>query len=114
MKIFGRQPALAISVLTSVILLLSTFGFSWLSGDQAGLVIAAISAASGAATAFFTRPIAPSAFTALVGALTAVATAYGFNLSVESVAAINAVVISALGFITWGNVAPRETALTSG
>ena len=112
MKLFGRQPALAMAIITSAILLLSTMGFHWLSGDQAGLVVAAITAAGGAATAFMTRPIAPSAFTALVGALAAVATAYGLHLTPEQVAGINSVVISVLAYYTYGNVSPIETAVT--
>lgn len=113
MKIFGRQPALALAMITSVVLLLGTFGFSWISGDQAGLIVAAISALGAAAMALFTRPIAPSVFTAAVAALAAVATAYGLELSAETVAAINSVVISVLAFLTWGQVSPVETALTS-
>lgn len=112
MKILGRQPALLIAVITSVILLLSTFGFRWLSGEQAGLIIAAISAGSAAVTAFFVRPIAPSVFSAFVGALAAVAAAYGFELSAETVAATNSVVITLLAFITYGNVSPIETSVT--
>lgn len=112
MKIFGRQPALAISILNAVVLLLGTFGLGWINGDQAGLIVAAIGAASGAVLAFTTRPIAPSAFISLVSALTAVASAYGLNLSAETVAAINSVVVSLVAFVAYGNISPVETAVT--
>jgi hypothetical protein len=113
MKLFGRQPAIALAVITSAVLLLGTLGFDWINGDQAGLIVAAITALGGAAMALFTRPIAPSAFTAAVGALAAVVTAYGLNLTPEQVAAINSVVISFLLFITYGQVSPIETPLTN-
>lgn len=112
MKILGRQPALVIAIVTSAILLLGTFGFHWLTGEQAGLWVAVISAAAAALTALVTRPIAPSAFMGLVGALVAVATAYGLSLSPETVAAINSFVISVLAFLVYGQVSPIETVAT--
>lgn len=111
-KLFGRQPALAIAIITSAILLAGTFGFHWLSGEQAGLWVAAISAAGAAATALVTRPVAPSAFAGLIGALVAVATAYGLTLSPETVAAINSFVVSLLAFLVYGQVSPISTPVT--
>lgn len=112
MKIFGRQPALAIAIVTSAILLFGTFGLKWLSGDQAGLWVAAISAASAVATGLTTRPVAPSIFMGLIGALAAVATAYGLNLAPEVVAAVNSFAVSLLAFFVYGQVSPIDTVVT--
>ncbi len=73
----------------------------------------AINAIAGAANAYLVRPIAPAAFTYAVGSTLAVAGAYGLNLTIEQVAALNAVVIPALALLTRGQVSPQETAVTS-
>jgi hypothetical protein len=112
MRIFGREPTLWISVLTSVVLLLGTMSFRWISGDQAGLVIVAINAIAAAANAWTVRPISPVVFTYAVGALVAVATAYGLNIGTETVAALNVLTITVLGLLTRGQVSPQATAVS--
>jgi hypothetical protein len=113
MKIFGREPALIIAVVTSAVLLAGTLGFRWLSGDQAGFVVAAIVALAAAATAWTTRPIAPSVFTGAVGAVVALVAAYGYELNPETVAAINSFVITVLALLTRGQVSPVETVVSN-
>ena len=113
MKIFGREPTLWLSFGTSVIILLGTVGLHWLTGQQAALVVVAINAIAGAVNAYAVRPISPVAFTYAVGAIIAVAGAYGLNLSIETVASINAIVVPALALLSRGQVSPEETAITS-
>ena len=113
MKILGREPTLWLSVGTSVIILLGTFSLHWLSGQQAALIVVAINAAAGAVNAYAVRPISPVAFTYAVGAIVAVAGAYGMNLSTETVGAINAIVIPALALLSRGQVSPEATAISS-
>lgn len=109
MKIFGREPTLWIGVVSSIIVLLGTFSFHYLSGQQAALIVVAINAVAGAINAYAVRPISPVAFTYAVGALVAVAGAYGLNLSIETVAALNAVVIPVLALLSRGQVDPQAT-----
>lgn len=111
MRIFGREPALVIAVISASLSLLVTFNVG-LSGEQAGALVAVISGALAAVTAAMTRPIAPSAFTGLVAAGVALLSAYGFNVSPETVGALNAVVLAVLALLTRGQVSPtsRETA----
>lgn len=106
------QPAFVLAALNAAIMIVGTVGADWFNGEQAGLLVILINAVAAAITAFVTRPVAPSAFTALISAALAFAGAYGFNLSGETVAAINAAVYPFLAFLTWGNVSPIPTAVT--
>lgn len=112
MKIFGREPTLYLGVISSLIILIGTFGFHALSGQQAALIVVAINAIAGAVNAYVVRPVSPVAFTYAVGSIVAVAGAYGLNLTIEQVAALNAVVIPVLALLTRGQVSPEETRLT--
>ena len=105
MKILGREPALLIATVSAGLSLLVTFGFG-LSAEQAGAMVAVISAVFAAAAAPVSRPIAPSAFTGLVGAAAALLAAYGLELSAEKVGAINAVVLAGLALLTRAQVSP--------
>jgi hypothetical protein len=112
MKLFGREPALVLGLITSAILLIGTFGLSAFSGDQAGLAVALVSALGTAAIGIFTRPLSPSLFTAVVAAAVPLLASYGLNIPIETVAALNSVVIAFLVFLTRGDVSPVETTLT--
>jgi hypothetical protein len=111
MKLFGREPALIIAVVSAGLSLLVSFNFG-LSGEQAGALVAVVSAVFAAAAAAVTRPIAPSAFTGLVAAAVALFAAYGFNVSAEMVGGLNAVVLSVLGLLTRGQVSPATAAVS--
>ena len=112
MKLLGREPTLWIGLLSSVVILVGTFGLKLLTGEQAALIVVAINAIFGAINAYAVRPVSPVAFTYAVGSIVAVAGAYGLNLSIETVAALNAVVVPALALLTRGQVSPVETPLT--
>ncbi|MFE0887930.1 hypothetical protein ACFW4Q_02645 [Streptomyces rochei] len=107
MRIFGREPALLIATVSAGLSLLVTFGFG-LSAEQAGAIVAVISAVFAVATAVVTRPIAPSAFTGLVAACAALLAAYGLELSTEKIGALNAVVLAGLALLTRGQVSPAN------
>lgn len=113
MKIFQREPTLYIGVLSSLIVLIGTFGLDLLNGQQAALIVVAINAIAGALNAWAVRPISPVAFTYAVGSIVAVAGAYGLNLSIETVAALNAAVIPILALLSRGQVSPEETPLNN-
>jgi hypothetical protein len=106
MKIFGREPALIISTISAILSLVVTFNIG-MSGEQAGAIVAIVSAVFGAIVAVATRPIAPAAFTAVVAAGAALLAAYGLNVSAETVGATNAVVLAVLALLTRGQVSPK-------
>jgi hypothetical protein len=108
MRIFGREPALVISGVSAVLSLIVSFQFG-LSAEQAGAIVAVVSAVFAAATAAVTRPIAPSAFTGLVAAGVALLAAYGLEVAPETVGALNAVVLAILSLITRGQVSPTSS-----
>jgi hypothetical protein len=112
-KILGREPALWIGFVSSLIIVLGTFGLHLLSGQQAALIVVAINAVAGGVTAYAVRPVSPAAFTYAVGSLIALAGAYGLNLSIETVATLNAAVIPTLTLMTRGQVSPHKTSITS-
>lgn len=112
MKILGRDPTLWIAVISSLVVLVGTFGLDLLNGQQAALIVVAINAIAGAINAWTVRPIAPAAFTYAVGSILAVAAAYGLNLPIETVASINVTVVAILGLLTRGQVSPQDTAIT--
>lgn len=112
MKILGRNPTLWIAVISALIPLIGTFQLHWLSGQQAALLVVLVNAIAGAINAWTVRPISPVAFTYLIGSVVAVLGAYGLNLTMETVAAINAAVIPILALISRDQVSPVETPLT--
>lgn len=109
MKIFGREPALILAVVSAALSLLVTFQFG-MNAEQAGAIVAVISAVFAAAAAAVTRPIAPSAFTGVVAAGAALLAAYGLEVGPETVGAVNAVVLAVLGLLTRGQVTPSPAA----
>lgn len=111
MKIFGREPALILAVVSAALSLLVTFGFG-MNAEQAGAIVAVISAVFAAASAAVTRPIAPSAFTGLVAAGASLLAAYGLAVGPEAVGAVNALVLAVLGLLTRGQVTPSPAVKT--
>lgn len=106
------EPTLILQFISAALSLVVALGFG-LSSDQAALIVAAITAVFGAVNAFMVRPIAPAAFTALVGAVAALAAGFGFHLSDGVIAAINGLVITALALLTRHQVTPNSTARLS-
>jgi hypothetical protein len=102
----NREPALWIGVLSGSLSLLVALQIGNLSSDQAALIVAAITAVGGVATAIATRPIAPAAFTALVAATAALLAGFHFNVSAGTVAAVNGLVLAVLTLVTRHQVSP--------
>ncbi len=108
-KIWGREPALFIGAISAALSLAVTLGVG-LTANQAGGWTAVISGASAAVTAVATRPIAPAAFTGLVTVSADLLSAYHYDLSASTVAAVNGTVIAVLTLLTRGQVSPVPTA----
>lgn len=106
MRILGREPALWLNSLSAVLGLLVTFQVGGLDAEEAGWIVAGVSAVLGAIAAALTRPIAPQAFTTAVATIASAVAAFGYEAAPTHVAAINAAVLSVLMFLTRGQVTP--------
>lgn len=105
-RVFGREPTLVIGVIASVLSVLVTFNLDWLTAKQAALIVVVLNATLGTVNAVAVRPVAPAAITYLIGAIAALATAYGFAVNESTVGAVNSAVIAVLMFLTRGQVTP--------
>jgi hypothetical protein len=101
-----REPALYIGVVSGALSLLVVLNIGSLTSDQAALIVAAITAVGGVATALATRPIAPAAFTALIAAVAALLAGFHYNVSPGTVAAVNGLVLAVLTLMTRHQVTP--------
>lgn len=107
LRIFGREPAVILGIVSATLSLLVTFNVG-LSSEQAGAIVAVISGLFAAITAALTRPVTPSAFTGLVSVVVALLATYHFNVAPETVGALNALVVAVLVFLTRGQVSPAS------
>lgn len=107
-KIFGRDPALALALISAVIGLLVTFNFTWLSDNQALAITGVVTTGFGILTALATRPIAVTAFTTAVASLVVLVTAYGLEVPREFVGAAQALVVTVLAFFAREKITPNH------
>jgi hypothetical protein len=106
MRIFGREPVVVLNTLAAVLGLVVTLGITGLTAEQAGAIVGVATAVLGGIAAAMTRPVAPQAFTAIVGAGAVLVGTYGYEVSQETVGAINTVVLAALTLLTRVQVSP--------
>ena len=112
MKIFGREPALWVAGINSIIVIAGTLGLSLLTTNQATLWTALIDAIAAVAMALLVRPISPAVFTYLITAIVALAAGYGFNVPEPTVVTVNLAVVPLLTLIFRGQVSPQSTAVS--
>jgi hypothetical protein len=105
-KLFGREPALALNSLAGILGLAVTFQIGGLDATEAGWIVAGCSAILGAVAAALTRPIAVQAFTTAVATIASGVAAFGYEAAPTHVAAINGFVLAVLMFVTRGQVTP--------
>jgi len=108
MKVFGREPVVVLNALSAVLGLIVSLGVTSLSAETAGGIVAVVSAILGAIAAAMTRPIAPQAFTAVVATSAVLVGTFGYEVTQETVGAINLVVLSILTLLTRGQVTPSK------
>jgi len=108
MKLFGREPVVILNTLSAVLGLVVTLGITSLTAEQAGATVAVVSAVLGGIAAAMTRPVAPQAFTAIVAAGAVAVAAFGYEVSQETVGAINTVVLAGLTLLTRVQVTPSN------
>lgn len=92
--ILGREPAVLINAVATLLALFVAFGADWLTVAQAGAIEAVLAAAATAWVAFKVRPLAPTLFTGLITTGATLAAAYGFELSQAQVGSITAASIA--------------------
>jgi len=114
MKLLGREPVVVLNTLSAVLGLVVTLGVTSLTAEQAGATVAVVSAILGGIAAAMTRPIAPQAFTAIVAAGATAVAAFGFEVSQETVGAINTVVLAGLTLLTRVQVTPSSPSAPTG
>ncbi|MFC4146625.1 hypothetical protein ACFO0M_10190 [Micromonospora mangrovi] len=110
MKIFGREPALVIGAIGSLITVLAALGVPGLSAGAAAAITALVTAG---VTAWATRPVAPALYVGAVAAAASLLAEYGFHVSDGTVAAIGGAVVA--GFALFGirpQVTPRSDPAT--
>lgn len=103
MRILGREPALVIGAIGSLLTVAAALNIPGISAGAAAALTALVSAA---VIAFTTRPVAPALYTGAVAAGVAVLAEYGFNVSDSVVAALSGAVLA--GFALFG-VRPQVT-----
>ncbi|MFC8985995.1 hypothetical protein [Streptomyces sp. NPDC057115] len=113
MKIFGREPVVVLNTLAAVLGLVVSLGITSLTAVQAGAIVAVVSAVLGGVAAAMTRPVAPQAFTAIVAAGATAVAAFGYEVSQETVGAINTLVLAVLTLLTRVQVSPAPSAPAS-
>ena len=108
MKIFGKEPVVVLNTLSAILGLIVSLGVTSLTAEQAGATVAVVSAVLGGIAAAMTRPVAPQAFTAIVAAGATAVAAFGYEVSQESVGAINTLVLAVLTLLTRVQVTPSK------
>jgi hypothetical protein len=101
-----REPTLVIATIGTILSLLAGFGLDFLSTDQAGLIVAVLTAGLGIWNALKVRPVAPAAFTYGITTVAALLSTYGLDLSQERVGLITSAVLATLTLILRGAVSP--------
>ena len=114
MKIFGREPVVVLNTLSAVLGLIVSLGVTALTAEQAGAVVAVVSAVLGGIAAAMTRPVAPQAFTTIVAAGATAVAAFGFEVGQETVGAVNTFVLAVLTLLTRVQVSPSSPTAPTG
>jgi hypothetical protein len=92
MRIFGREPAVIIGLLGSIITAFAALHMPWFSAGESAALFGALSALLIAAC---TRPLAPALFTAAFVAVAALFAQYGAHLSNDLIAGVTGLILAA-------------------
>lgn len=106
MKLLGYEPVVALNTLSAALGLIVSLGVTSLTATQAGAIVGVATAVLGAIAAWMTRPVAPQAFTTAVAAGATLVAAFGWEVSQETVGAVNLVALAALTLLARGQVSP--------
>lgn len=95
MKIFGREPTLYVTLIGAVLSYLVMLGINGLSDLQAAAIMGVLTTIVGVLNGVLVRPFNPALFNGLIAALAGVVVAYGFNMTPDQVAGMQAIVVAA-------------------
>ncbi|MGW7053145.1 hypothetical protein [Streptomyces sp. NPDC054887] len=108
MRVFGREPVVVLNALAAILGLVVSLGVTSLTATQAAGIVGFATAILGFIAAAMTRPVAPQAFTAVVAAGAVLVGAYGYEVSQETVGAINVAALAVLTLMTRTQVSPSS------
>jgi hypothetical protein len=108
MKILGREPALWLTLIQTVVALAVGLGLA-VTGEQVGLINAAAAAVLALIAAVAVRPFPVPLLMGAISALLALGVGFGLALSPEQVGLANAGVAALVGFILRMHVSPAES-----
>ena len=106
MKIFGREPAAFVGLISGVLALLLSLNLFGLTNENVGLIMGVVTAVFGVVTAYVTRDTMLGVIVGLVNAVFALVAGYGFELSADTTAAAIGVVTVLVGFWPRGQTTP--------
>ena len=98
MKIFGREPAAFIGLISGLLSLLLSLNLLGLTNESVGLLMAVVTAAFGVYTAWKTKDTMLGVIVGFVNATFAMVAGFGFELSPDTTAAAIAIVTVLVGF----------------
>lgn len=108
MKIFGREPALWLTLIQTALAVAVGLGLD-VSGGQMGLINAAAAAVLALVAAFAVRPFPVPLLMGAIQALLAMAVGFGLDLDATQVGLLNAAAAAVVGFIMRMHVEPSAT-----
>lgn len=112
-KILGHEPAAIVALVETFLVLLVTFGAFGLTTDQAGGIVAVVSAGLALVVAYATKRTTPSLVVGLAKAVLIATATFGFALSAEQQSAVIAFLAIGAGLFIRQTNASAETAVST-
>lgn len=105
-SIFGREPAVWITVISAALSTLVAFGLTGLTDVQTAAIVAFLNALAAIWIAFATRPISPAVFSGAAAAAAVLLGSFGFDLSQQQIGAVNVLILGVFALITRQQISP--------
>jgi hypothetical protein len=109
-KDFPLYFGLAVVVVNFVI----GFDIKGFNAEQAALWMTAVNVVAATIVALLTKPVAPTVFVYAFGAITALVAAYGYNVTPDQLAQLNALVQGIMVFLLRNQISPNRDAPFTG
>lgn len=104
--LFGREPAVLIAAIASLLAVAVGFGADFLTAKQAGAIEAFLTAAAAAWMASKVRPVAPSLFVGVITTGATLAATYGFELTQSQIGSLTGASVAVMTALV---VRPQST-----
>lgn len=105
-KIFGREPALWISTLSSLLVLFAGFGLPGLNDTLVASLTAFLTAGAAAYIAVRVTPIAPTVFTGVVTTGSVLLASFGLHLTQQQVSLVAAAAAMLVTLVARAQITP--------